>query len=195
MCSGAADRRRQPRLGGLADHLLVFVERPADDGALLLGLVGIVGEQVVLRPVVRHQFPAAFLHRVDDAAALLQDHAVAGAGRRDAHGVEHVHQPPDPDALAVFAPCPVRGVEHVARKRVRNGRRAAGKQRLLLAGAKRLPVLDVDRDDQRHMRATGKFQRRAVRQRHEFIGRRRLGRSWRFPFRKACARRGRDART
>ena len=163
----AADCRRQPGLGRPADHLLIFVERAADHRALLIGLVRVRGEQIVLRPVVRHQLPAALLHGVDDAAALHQDHAVAGAGGRDAHRVEHIHQTPDADALAVLAPGPVRGVEHVAGQRVRDRRRPAGKQRLLLAGPERLPVFDIDGEDQRDMGAAGKFQRRAIRQRHE----------------------------
>src|SRR5688500_6669425 len=108
---------------------------------------------------MRYQFPAALLHRVDDTAALDQDHAVAGTGRCDAHGVEHVHQAPDADALAVFAPSPVRGVKHVTGQRVGDGGRATGKHWLLLAETEWLPVLDVDCEDQRDMRSAGKFER------------------------------------
>ena len=190
----AADRRRQPRLGRAADDLLIFVERPADHRALLLRVVGVIGQQIVLRPVVRHELPAALLDRVDDAPALHHDHAVAGAGRRDAHLVEHVHDAPDADPLAVLAPGPVRGVEHVAGQRMRDRRRPAGKQRLLLAGAERLPVFDVDGEDQRDMRAVRKFQRRAVRQRHEVVGGGRFVGISTISLPWLAARRGRDAR-
>ena len=195
MCSVPRIADDSQALAGLADHLLVFVERPADHGALLLGVVRVVGQQIVLRPVVRHELPAALLDRVDDAPALHQDHAVAGAGRRDAHlRRTRPSARQMPIALAVFAPGPVRGVEHVAGQRMRDGRRPAGKQRLLLAGPERLPVFDVDGEDQRDMRAAGKFQRRAVRQRHEVVGGGRLSDITMFLAAACSARRGRDAR-
>src|SRR5687768_9505119 len=105
---------------------------------------------------MRYQFPAALLHRVDDTAALDQDHAVARAGRCDANRVEHVHQAPDADALAVFAPSPVGSVEHVTGQRVGDGGRATGKQWLLLAEPEWFPVFDVDGEDQRDMGTAGK---------------------------------------
>ena len=122
------------------------------------------------------------------------DHAVAGARRRDAHLVEHVHEPPDTDPLAILAPSPVRGVEHVARQRVRDGRRPAGEQRLLLAGTERLPIFDVDREDQRDMRAVREISAARGpaaarnRKRREAVGHRR------FPCQGFRARRGRGAK-
>ena len=84
MCGVPRIAEDSQALAGRADDLLVFVERAADDRALLLGFVRVIGQQIVLRPVVRHQLPAALLDRIDDAPALLHDHAVAGARRRDA---------------------------------------------------------------------------------------------------------------
>ncbi len=168
--NGTADRRREPGLGRPADDFLVSVESASNHRALFLGLVGVKGEQVVLRPVVRHQLPTALIARVDDAAALGHRHAVDRARGLDADAIEHLDHAPYADALAIFAPRPVRGVESVAGEGVRNRHRSAGEQRLFLSGAKGLPVFDIDGENQRQPRSIGKTQRHSVGERNVRIG-------------------------
>src|ERR1700737_2073790 len=52
---GAADRRRQPRFGRLADRLLIRIEGGAGGGALLLGAGRVKGQEVVRAPVGGHR--------------------------------------------------------------------------------------------------------------------------------------------
>ena len=153
-----AQRGGKPSFCAPAGELLILLERAQDDVALLCGIAGKAGQQFALLPIVREQFPAALQHRIGHRLAPLERHRVRRAGGRNAELVEQVEQPPDPDALAIFAPAVIREVGHVPRQDVGQDRRSAGIIGLVgVLG--QVPRLEIERQDQRDARAVRPFQR------------------------------------
>jgi hypothetical protein len=111
---------------------------------------------------VWHQLPAALIAGIDNAAALRHRQTVDRAGRVDAEPIELVDHTPDADPLPVLAPGPIGRVEHVARQVVWDRHWPAGEERFLLVRTEFFPVFDIDREDQRELRAVRKTQRLAI---------------------------------
>src|SRR6185295_17514646 len=117
----------------------------------------------------RHHLEAQALARVDDLAPLEHGLGVEGDREADAGLLRHVEAAPDADALAVLAPGEVRAVEHVARQRVGNHRRAAGVVGLLVR-LDRIPVLRVDGDDDGEALPVRELERLSGRERGPGVG-------------------------
>src|SRR6185312_10542013 len=112
----AAQRARQPALGRFAADLLVDPQRFANDLTFLVLVEGVIGQELGLYVIVGDDLPAALERRFDDHAPLKSQFCIERTGRRHAELIEEIEHAPDADALAVFAPGPVRVVIDVARQ-------------------------------------------------------------------------------
>jgi hypothetical protein len=120
-----------------------------------------IGEQFALLPIMREQFPAAIETGLNHRAAALESDGVGRAARLDAQLVEKFIEPPDADALSVFAPAVIGEIRRVAGQHIGQDRRAAGIIGFLCILGQ-IPSFEVEGEDQRDPRAVRPYERLAL---------------------------------
>ena len=113
-----------------------------------------MAEQIALHVVVRDQLMPVLQGSLDNGRALQRQLGIHSATGRNADLVEGIEQPPDPDALTVFAPREIGEVGDIARQCIGQDRRTT---RIISLGCRfqQVPVLEIDGDDQRQPLAAG----------------------------------------
>lgn len=122
----SAQRRRQPTLRVSADDLTISCESLANDGALSVSVVRIVGQELRLLIIVGNDLPAArhgMIHHRSSAQARSTVHCAA---HRNPQLLEKLEQPPHADPLPVLAPGVIGKIGNVAWQQVRQNRRTTG---------------------------------------------------------------------
>src|SRR2546427_1180509 len=129
----------------------------ADDGRRLGDIGPFVRNflHIFLAETMADKLPSAFQGRACNRFILLDDRAVYGQRSADVKAIQDVDKSPEPHAISVLMPCPVRDIRNwgTARWRSENGPR----QRLV-----RIPVLDVNNHPYRKTRSAGQGKPRAV---------------------------------
>ena len=146
----------------------IKIEHALDDVTLLGAVVAVIDHEFGLDVVVRDQLPAALRRGGDDLRMTLAKDAVDRAARRHLGLVENVVEPPDADAVAVFAPGVIVEIGNARRQQPLVDRRPAREIRPVVV-LRQLPVFEVERDHQRQPLAVRPLQRLALRHRHEVV--------------------------
>src|ERR1700733_13185223 len=95
----------EPAARTFAGRLLNHIGGLADILALVLDLL-----HIALGKAVAHEFPVAFLCRIDDRGIRRERRTIDGERGRNLEVVEDLEQAPEADAVAIFVPGPVRDV-------------------------------------------------------------------------------------